>query len=72
VQGDDHVVALDLHRKLLRVWNAIAGNNLPANVKHAMALQGREAGLPRAPMPVTSPEQGAAIVRALRAVGMIH
>jgi 4-hydroxy-tetrahydrodipicolinate synthase len=72
VQGGDHVAALDLHGKLLRVWNAIAGDNLPANVKHAMALQGREAGLPRAPMPVTSPEQGAAIVRALRAAGMIH
>jgi 4-hydroxy-tetrahydrodipicolinate synthase len=48
----------------------MAGDNLPANVKHAMALQGREAGLPRAPMPATSPERGAAIVRALHAAGM--
>jgi len=72
VQGGDHAAALDLHGKLLYVWNAIAGDNLPANVKYAMALQGREAGLPRAPMPVTSPEQGAAIARALRAAGMIR
>ena len=70
VGGGDHAAALDLHGKLLRVWNAIAGDNLPANVKHAMALQGREAGLPRAPMPATSPAQGAAIERALRAAGI--
>jgi 4-hydroxy-tetrahydrodipicolinate synthase len=70
VQGGDHAAALDLHGKLLRVWNAIAGDNLPANVKHAMALQGREAGLPRAPMPVTTLAQGAAIERALRAAGV--
>jgi len=70
VQGGDHAAALDLHGKLLRVWNAIAGDNLPANVKHAMMLQGREAGLPRAPMPVTTPEQGAAIERALGAAGI--
>ena len=70
VGGGDHAAALDLHGKLLRVWNAIAGDNLPANVKHAMALQEREAGLPRAPMPATSPAQGAAIERALRAVGI--
>ena len=70
VQERDHAVALDLHGKLLRVWNAIAGDNLPANVKHAMMLQGREAGLPRAPMPVTTPEQGAEIERALGAAGI--
>jgi 4-hydroxy-tetrahydrodipicolinate synthase len=70
VHGGDHAAALDVHGKLLRVWNAIAGDNLPANVKHAMALQGREAGLPRAPMPVTTPEQGAAIERALEAAGI--
>lgn len=72
VQGGDHAAALTLHGKLLRVWNAISGDNLPANVKHAMALQGRAAGLPRAPMPVTTPAQGAAIERALRAAGMIR
>ena len=45
VQASDHVTALALHAKLLRVWNAIAGDNLPANVKCAIELQGRPAGL---------------------------
>jgi 4-hydroxy-tetrahydrodipicolinate synthase len=61
----DHTLALDLHRRLLRVWNAIAGDNLPANVKCAMELQGRRAGLPRAPMSPTSPAQQDAIRGAL-------
>ena len=52
---------------LLRVWNAIFANNLPANVKTAMKLQGRDGGLPRAPMPESSPAQAEAIAAALAA-----
>ena len=70
VQAGDHAVALDLHRKLLRIWNAIAGDNLPANIKCAMALQGRPSGLPRAPMSPSSPAQRAAICSALTAAGV--
>jgi dihydrodipicolinate synthase/N-acetylneuraminate lyase len=70
MQADDHVAGLDLHAKLLRVWNAIAGDNLPANVKCAIELQGRVAGLPRAPMGVTSEAQKAAIRAALQAAGL--
>ena len=70
VQAGDHATSLDLHGKLLRIWNAIAGDNLPANVKCAIALQGRDAGLPRAPMPASSPAQRAAIRQALQAAGV--
>ena len=70
MQAGDHVTALDLHVKLLRIWNAIAGDNLPANVKTAMALQGRPAGLPRAPMPPSSEAQKAAIRQAVEAAGI--
>jgi 4-hydroxy-tetrahydrodipicolinate synthase len=70
VQAGDHAVALDLHRKLLRIWNAIAGDNLPANVKCAMALQGRPSGLPRAPMSPSSPAQCAVIRSTLAAAGV--
>ena len=70
VQAGDHATALDLHGKLLRIWNAIAGDNLPANVKCAIALQGRDAGLPRAPMPASSPAQRAAIRQALQSAGV--
>jgi 4-hydroxy-tetrahydrodipicolinate synthase len=70
VQAGNHAEALELHAKLLRVWNAIAGDNLPANVKYAMELQGRVAGLPRSPMPVSSRMQRAAIQEALEAAGI--
>jgi len=61
VQCGDHAGALEFHRKLLRFWNAIVGDNLPANVKFAMELQGRRGGFPRAPMPPSSEAQRAAI-----------
>jgi 4-hydroxy-tetrahydrodipicolinate synthase len=67
----DHVTALAVHRKLLKVWNAIEGDNLPANVKTAMALQGRPGGATRAPMPASSPEQSAAIREALAFAGLL-
>jgi 4-hydroxy-tetrahydrodipicolinate synthase len=71
VQAGDHVTALDLHAKILRVWNAIAGDKLPANVKCAVELQGRAAGLPRSPMGVPSAEERAAIRSALSMAGVI-
>jgi len=70
VQAGDHTLALDLHKKLLVVWNAIYGDNLPANVKTALALQGRYAGLPRSPMPRSSEAQKAAIREALLGAGV--
>ncbi|MBI3471975.1 MAG: dihydrodipicolinate synthase family protein [Candidatus Solibacter usitatus] len=57
VQRGDHAQALQLHRNLLRLWNAIHDDNLPANVKTVMELCGRPGGLPRPPMPVSSPAQ---------------
>jgi 4-hydroxy-tetrahydrodipicolinate synthase len=70
VQAGDHKQALALHERLLPIWNAIAHDNLPANVKHCQALMGRAAGLPRAPMPATSPAQAEAIRRALQGAGV--
>ncbi len=64
VQAGDHAAALQLHNKLLRIWNAIEGDNLPANVKTAMELQGRQGGYPRAPMPASSAAQRQAIKKA--------
>ena len=71
VQRGDHAAALHLHRKLLRLWNAIVGDNLPANVKFAMELQGRRGGFPRAPMPPSSEAQQAAIRVALQGAGLL-
>ena len=70
VQVGNHAVALDLHKKLLVIWNAIHGDNLPANVKTALAIQGRYAGLPRSPMPRSSDAQKVAIREALVGAGV--
>ena len=65
VQEEDHSRAKRLHEKLMVLWNAIDHPNLPANVKTALRLQGREGGFPRAPMPQSSPEQEEEIRQAL-------
>lgn len=65
VAAGDHDRAMGLHRQLLPLWNALEGDNLPANVKTALALQGRPAGQPRRPMPVSCAAQCAAIQAAL-------
>ncbi|MBJ3774870.1 dihydrodipicolinate synthase family protein [Acuticoccus mangrovi] len=65
VQAGDHPRAKAIHEALLRFWNAIAADNLPANVKTALSAQGCTGGLPRAPMPPSSPEQVRAIEKAL-------
>ncbi len=70
VQRGDNAQAGELHRKLLRVWNAIAGNNLPAAVKYALQLQGRSGGRPRMPLAWPSPTQQQAIREALEAAGV--
>ncbi|MEJ2802212.1 dihydrodipicolinate synthase family protein [Comamonadaceae bacterium PP-2] len=57
VQRGDHVAALEMHASMLAFWNALVGDNLPANIKTSIALQGCEAGLPRAPMPATTAAQ---------------
>ena len=71
VEKGDHATALDCHQRLLRIWNAIQGDNLPANVKAAMELQGRPAGYPRSPMPRSSPARVAAIRAALAQAGIL-
>jgi 4-hydroxy-tetrahydrodipicolinate synthase len=71
VQAGDHKTALQLHEKLLPLWNAIWADNLPACVKCAQELQGRKAGLPRAPMPAASPAQEAGIRTALKGAGLL-
>ncbi|HXP76725.1 MAG TPA: dihydrodipicolinate synthase family protein [Stellaceae bacterium] len=69
VKSGDHKRALDLHRHLLPLWNAMVGDNLPACTKAAQSLQGCDAGLPRAPMPAATPRQQDAITATLRGLG---
>ena len=71
VNAGDHMKAKAVHEKLLGIWNAINHDNLPANVKCAMRLQGRDGGVPRAPMPASSLEQEEEIRYALGAAGLL-
>ena len=68
VASGDQRLALDLHGRLLALWNALDGDNLPACVKHAQSLQGCPAGLPRAPMPAADAGQQQAIAASLAAL----
>lgn len=65
VQAGNHKLGREIHEALLRFWNTISHDNLPANVKHALALQGVDSGLPRAPMPATTAAQAERIKAAL-------
>lgn len=71
VQSGDHSRGRELHEKLLPIWNAIFADNLPANTRYCMELQGRDGGVPRAPMPVTSEAQKGPIREALAGAGLI-
>jgi 4-hydroxy-tetrahydrodipicolinate synthase len=68
VQSGDHVQALELHNQLLQFYNAFYADNRPANLKAALKLQGRDAGLPRSPMAPSSPEQVEKLRTALAAM----
>lgn len=65
VRAGNQARALELHTDLLYLWNAIDAPNLPANVRTAMALRGRQGGQPRSPMPPSTPAQQARIKAAL-------
>jgi 4-hydroxy-tetrahydrodipicolinate synthase len=68
VQRGDHALGLRMHRAMLKFWNTILGDSLPANVKYALTRQGSPGGFPRAPMPAPNAAQRAAIDRALEEV----
>lgn len=70
VEAGDHQTALDLHNKLLTIWNAIVGDNLPACVKTTMSFQGRDGGIARSPMTPTTAKQKIAIQNALQTAGI--
>jgi len=74
VQAGDHKTARALHEKILPIWNSIGHDNvynLPANTKTCQELMGRKAGVPRAPMPASSPAQTSAIRTALQDAEML-
>src|ERR1700751_2440114 len=71
VKAGDHTSALELHKKLLTLWNAVIADNLPACTRYAQILQGLPVTYPRAPMPEAPPAQQAAIGKALAGLGLL-
>ena len=71
VQKEDHKTALELHYKLLPIWEAVEGDNMCANIKAALDLQGRVHSVARCPMHRPSPEEESAIRKALSHAGLI-
>lgn len=70
-QSGDYKKALSLHERILTVWRAVEGPNLPATLKMAIELQGRKPGLPRKPFQPVSAEKRASIAAALKSAGVI-
>jgi 4-hydroxy-tetrahydrodipicolinate synthase len=65
VKEKDLESALKFQNKLRIVWRALQGETgFPGRVKHAIALQGRKAGLPRQPHSAANDEDRARIRRA--------
>lgn len=65
VKRGDHVFALDLHNRLLRLWNAIYADNRVALAKFTLSLQGVPTGHTLRPIPSATAAQQAAIRKAL-------
>ncbi|MBE3011091.1 dihydrodipicolinate synthase family protein [Microbispora sp. NEAU-D428] len=71
VQAGDHALALELHERILTVWRAIDGPNLPATIKAALELQGRNGGRPRRPFSPATQQERERIRAALAAANLI-
>ncbi|WP_323015549.1 dihydrodipicolinate synthase family protein, partial [Devosia sp.] len=68
VKAGNHAEAKVLHENLLRFWNALITDDLPANIKYAQSLQGVPFALPRAPMRAPDDARKALIAQALKAI----
>ena len=63
--------ARSLHTRILTVWDAVAGPDLPSRVKAALALRDRPVGGPRHPLLPVRPQVEAKIRHALVSAGVL-
>jgi len=70
-QAGDHATALDLHERLMPLWDAIGQDNMPSLCKYAQGLQGLDAGVARAPTSPAREHQKAEVRQALAGLGLI-
>ncbi|HZZ95159.1 MAG TPA: dihydrodipicolinate synthase family protein [Usitatibacter sp.] len=66
VQRNEHARALQLHNRLLKFWNVIAGDNRLAVTKYSMTLQGIPVGDPRAPLTPATASQRQALEKVMK------
>lgn len=71
VAAQDWETALDLHQRLMPVWDAVGVDNMPSLVKYAQHLQGVEAGLARRPTSPATDAQKADVRAALEGLGLL-
>ena len=71
VQNEDWDVALDLHQKLMPLWDAIGLDNMPSLCKYAQKLQGLNAGYARKPTSPATKTQKEKVEIALKGLGLI-
>lgn len=67
----DHAKGLDLHEKLMPLWDAIGQDNMPSLCKYAQSLQGVPAGVARRPISPATETQKATVRAALAGLGSI-
>lgn len=63
--------ALDLHERLMPLWDAIGVDNMPSLVKYAQQLQGLEVGCAKRPTSPANDEQKLQVRTALLGLGLI-
>ena len=71
VKEQDWATALDLHERLMPLWDALGVDNMPSLVKYAQELQGLEAGCARRPTAPATGEQRQQVRTALHGLGLI-
>jgi len=62
---------LDLHERLMPLWDAIGLDNMPSLCKYAQQLQGLDAGVARKPTSPATEQQKANVRAALVGLGLI-
>jgi 4-hydroxy-tetrahydrodipicolinate synthase len=67
----DWDTALDLHERLMPLWDAIGVDNMPSLCKYAQQLQGLDAGVARRPTSPATEEQKQLVRSALKNLDLI-
>ena len=71
VKAQDWSTALDLHERLMPLWDAIGVDNMPSLVKYAQQLQGLDSGHARRPTSPATDEQKQQVRAALNGLGLV-